>query len=282
MYDTYNYAVDLPAGIYSARDILNLCCVANQKTTFYIQLKQIDVPKMLSSVAGSNLWYNTVSNDNGSNLIQRGVYFTVPGTVGPGRLVDDGIGGIRAGDLYLWQSEIDPAIKGPPTLSQIVDALASKDPRVRSVARNYIEMCWRVVDEAALVSEAGSTEKGIWTTVGVINRARTRSVALGKGPASDRMRKALQDDQELADKPGLKALAAMELARVTEDATFLEQVAKRPLSASEIADVKPDMIRSLRYSEFVRQKLLELNPPWAGFSKAEIQGLDLTNVFSLP
>jgi len=206
----------------------------------------------------------------------------MPETVGPGRWVDDGIGGIRAADLYLWQSEIDPAIKGPPTLSQIVDALASKDAHVRSVARNYIEMCWRVVDGAALVSEATTTEKGIWTTVGVNNGARTRSVALGKGPASDRMRKALQDDKELTDKPGLRALAAMELARVTEDATFLEQAAKQPISASEIADVKPDMIRSLRYSEFVRQKLLELNPPWAGFSKAEIQGLDLTNVFSLP
>ena len=32
--NTNNYAVDLPAGIYTVRDILNLCCVANHAITF--------------------------------------------------------------------------------------------------------------------------------------------------------------------------------------------------------------------------------------------------------
>ena len=149
------------------------------------------------------------------------------------------------------------------------------------MARNYIEWSWRVVEKDKLVSEATTTEKGIWTAVGALSWARTRPVGWGRMPASGRLRKALQDDQELADKPGLKALAALELARVTQDTTFLEQVAKRPLSASEITEVKPDMTRILLGSEFVWRKLLELNPQWAGFSKAEIEGLP-ANLFSLP
>ena len=216
------------------------------------------------------MWY-AVSRDNVcSNLIERGLYETWP--------VNIGGDGTRPGDLYLWQSEIDGPGR-PPTHGQIIDALASKDARVRSVARNYIEWSWRVVEKDKLVSEATTTEKGIWTAVGALSWARTRPVGWGRMPASGRLRKALQDDQELADKPGLKALAALESARVTEDTTFLEQVAKRPLSASEITEVKPDMTRILLGSELCSESS-GMNPQWAGFSKAEIEGLP-ANLFSL-
>src|SRR6185369_2221579 len=35
--NTFNYAVDIPAGRYALRDLLNLCCIANQTKTFLVQ-----------------------------------------------------------------------------------------------------------------------------------------------------------------------------------------------------------------------------------------------------
>jgi hypothetical protein len=77
-------------------------------------------------------------------------------------------------------------------------------------------------------------------------------------------------------------LVAVELARVEKDSSYLKQVADIPLSQAEIENVKPDIIRNLRYSEFVRTNLLSLNPSWNGFSKPENEALGSTNIFIFP
>src|SRR5262249_37333476 len=36
--NTFNFAVDVPAGVHTVRDILNLCCVANPTKTFSVRV----------------------------------------------------------------------------------------------------------------------------------------------------------------------------------------------------------------------------------------------------
>jgi hypothetical protein len=88
--------------------------------------------------------------------------------------------------------------------------------------------------------------------------------------------------EDLSNDPGLAVVAAMEIARVTNEDSFLDQVAKRHLSSAELSEVRYDMNRNLRYSAFVRAKLLALSPAWAGFSKTGIEALGRNDLFHVP
>jgi hypothetical protein len=139
--------------------------------------------------------------------------------------------------------------------------------------------------ESELIKPAATEATAIWATVGIDS-------ALGYGtglsspyspPCIHRLQAVFDRNEDLSSEPGLKALAAVELARFANDFGPLQEVAKQPLSAADIADVIHDLIRDLHYSDEVRDKLVELNPPWEGFSKKEIEELGRTdNLFSLP
>ena len=244
------YVVDLPAGTYSIRDILNICCVANPGRTFSVQTDRVeqycDVQPL--AVTGFNPKVHEVS----------------------------------PGALAYWRAEFDETAQTPPTLDQLMDALADKNGRTRAKARRYRDLTLSV-SLGRLPDKVIPFEKGIWTDIAFLGEEVRMDIG---GPvfltSSARLKEALKE-QDWSGHPGLKALATMEVARTERDTTFLDQAAKQPLSAAEIANVKLDMIRILRLSEFLRTKLLGLSPQWAGFSKAEMEALGHTdNLFTLP
>jgi beta-lactamase regulating signal transducer with metallopeptidase domain len=248
--NTYQYPVDLPAGTYSVRDVLNLCCLADPDRTFAITAPRDGGCEIMPSLVFS--W---------------GIAVTVHATGG------------MPGALDFWRREVNALAQGPPSQEQLIESFASTNARVRWAARMYA--VWEPIDTRALEAPAAPTVEGIWAAVGLLG-ARELTEEVRRVRPALWLETALRDDTVLTNWPALRALAAVECARVTQDATLLERAAKQPLSESEIAQVKPDMIRNLRYSAFVRQKLVELNPQWAGFSKAEIEELGRTNIFQLP
>jgi hypothetical protein len=252
--NTLDSPVDLPAGAYPARDVLNRCCLSSPNRTFCIERSR--------SAALTNL-------------------LVTPLTVVPYKPVDGGAPPTPGALLY-WRVEINPLAKEAPTDSEFTDALASHQARVRFAARNYLDMTLPLAQVHRLLTQPAPADRAVWVAVGVLS-VLTRSEEVAAWPAAAAsLRSVLSDTEALADKPALRALAVTELARAEKDPMFLEEAAKRPLSAAQIADVKLDLIRNLRYSSFVRSKLLELNPRWAGLSTPEIEALGQTNIFSLP
>jgi hypothetical protein len=83
---------------------------------------------------------------------------------------------------------------------------------------------------------------------------------------------------------GLQVLAAITEAKwyPSNPADLKHIMAKQPANEKEIAGVRYDLIRILRNSPGMRKELIALHPPWAGFSKAEIEALSQDNIFSLP
>jgi hypothetical protein len=241
-----DYPVDLTEGVYSVRDVINMCCVASPYNTFYISLLHSGVSQVWPLAA-------------------------VP--FDPRRLQRP-----SAGALAYWRMEVDLSGASPPTAEMLIDALANGSARTRSAAQNYLGLAPSAVTEG-LAGEAASTEKAIWTAIGV-ERVLAPGESRGFPFAVEPLKKAIEQGSAIS--PGLRALAAAEVARAGGGVALLEYAARQPLSAVELAPVRLDMIRILRCSEPVRKSLAALSPPWAGFSKQEIEALGRLDYFSLP
>jgi len=141
------------------------------------------------------------------------------------------------------------------------------------------------------VRGAAPGEEALWTAVASCRESvRTREIDL---PALERIRQELNGKSSLSISPGVKVIAAMELGLFgsgplagTPEAdsamAVFEQVARSPLSSSEISSVRQDMLRMTRRSKMIREKLTALKPQWDGFSKDDVDALDNTDIFSLP
>jgi len=126
--NTFNYPVDLPSGIFSVREILNMCCVANPKKTFAVG------PSLVTAI----------------NLGSDKAKAAPP-----------------AGILHFWKIHIGNLEKGVPTDDDIINALSSSNPRLRWAGRAYLEaVIWQHPTEE-LVMRAKSGEKALWTAIGV-------------------------------------------------------------------------------------------------------------------
>jgi len=100
----WQYGVDLPAGVYAVRDILNFCDVPNPTMVFST------LPN-----AGQTVW-GGVLND-----------------VRPIRPP-------RAAAVAFWHDEIADGKEGPPTLEEIGTALSDPNPRTRQAGCLYLNM----------------------------------------------------------------------------------------------------------------------------------------------
>jgi hypothetical protein len=269
---TFDYPVDLPQGIWSVRDIVNFCCVAHPGTMFYVSFSGDDT-------------YDITPTTPASTFVHE----------------------ISPTAIFFWQNEIGSTALGASTESDLVDALASVDARVRSEARKYCELCSPRISSDAVVRHAPPGEKALWTAVGMLS-IHARVPGTTHLASLERIRRELENEGSSSNSPGIRALAAMELVRVagyTLDVVKRQQALNHPvpdeiitrangdsmawerlvgieLSPASVSKVKYDMIRVLRYSKPVRDKLIELKVHWPGFSQADIEALGKTNIFSLP
>lgn len=217
--NTFDYAVDVPTGTYTVRELLNMCCVANPTKTFLVKVRQ------------------------------GGVFVTAV------NLVSDEVRPVPVGALHLWDVDIRQGRgKGAPTQEHVMTALADQNPEVRRVARNYLEaIIWSVpVDE--WVNRRNSTVQTLWTCIGVTS-VLVRSEEATHQASIETMERLATDDFLAECEPGLALITALELARLTRDARALEVVRKRNLGANELAGVTSDACRIVALSGYVRKAL---------------------------
>jgi hypothetical protein len=249
--NTYDCPVSLPSGIYSIRDLINQCCVALPHMGFRVVLSHTgSLPVVEPEVAGLS-WLAG----------KFGVVDPTPGA-----------------SVY-WQCIAGPGATNGLTRSDLAADLSSTNATLRADARNYLAVFMRA-DPDGWVQQAPPGETAAWIAVALL-RKHVCTYGPVFAPGVERLEESVAGDR-LKDNPALRVVAAMEIARVTKRTSFFDEAMKVPLSAAEVANVKEDMIRNLHYSEVLRTKMMELNPGWPGFSRADIAAMEDTDYFSRP
>jgi len=120
------YGVDLPAGVYAVRDILNFCDLPNPSMVFET------LPN-----AGQIVW---------------GGELNVVSPIRPP----------RAAAVAFWHDEISDGKEGPPTLKEIGTALSDPNPRTRWAGCLYLKMTMGNYDIGQFFTNAGGSEREVW------------------------------------------------------------------------------------------------------------------------
>jgi len=148
-WNTFNNPVDIPAGTYTVRDILNLCAVEACSKSFQIMI--IDKNHLPPLPPGAVL--NPKLNWEESELYQ-----AAPVNLGPDTGQPEGL-------TNYWETYCCPSMCDPPALDDVIKALSSSDPVTSWAARNIYEIFTMQTDfqiirkgEAALKNAAPSTE----------------------------------------------------------------------------------------------------------------------------
>ncbi len=238
--NTFDCPINVPAGVYPVRDIINVCCLASPQLTFFI------------------------STERG------GICSATPLTVVPFSY-EQKMENPTPGSIYFWQTDVNGSSQGVPSATELIEALASTNTLIRLAARNYVWMNQSLIPLDSLAQTAPRRE-AVWVSLASLSFVdRVEQDGPIAGASIMELEKRLKE--VWPGDPGLKALAAVELASLARNTNFLSDMAGKSLSERDLAGVRYDLIRVLRSSQFIRSFLSELNPPWAGFSKADIAAL---------
>jgi hypothetical protein len=245
--ETFNYPVDLPAGVYPARDIVNFCCLANPTKTFgFSPLRTGGL-----NLAPINLPY-------GNPLVPP-----------------------RAAAVSFWEKEIGRSTNGIPSPDEIGLALADPSPRKRWAARMYLQAAPVSYRRGDLINQSDDPRKVVWAALAL------RCLELPSGqqpylsrPFMGRVMQIFTNDLAHLD-PGLALLTAMELAREKDDASLMDCVAGHKFTSAEMEVIKPDLYRIARRSQLVRDKLRKMKFDVPELSPAGLDYLDGGNAFTL-
>jgi hypothetical protein len=227
----HNHVVDLEPGIYSAKQLLNLCCVANPTLAYSMSPAQI-----------------------GTDV---GIYLN--------ELYLDGLTSppSRAAALKFWEIEIGKAANGMPGAGEVAAALCDASPRKRWAARTYLAASARDYGWKELMGSGVSPEKSVWTVLG-IEAVSYRGYGYGDEYShyTELNFRAVGFTNFLAtlgfanycahlEDPGVALLASLELASHKEDSSFLDGiVSKHKFSEAEIAPLLDDIYRMARGFQF--------------------------------
>jgi len=243
------YDMDLPAGVYSAREILDFCCAANPTKAFEIQPARRQSPLV---------------------IFRHNLLYANP------------LAPPRAGAVRFWELGVGKPTNGAPSPDEVRAAMCDPDPRKRSAASLYSEACMRNYSTLNLIEKASSPEHAVWTTLGVENAEWRDAQWTDKGggffSGQAKFIPRLQEDLKKIEDPKLALLASLQLTREKQDTSYLDTiVGKHKYSEEEIAGIEPELYRIARSSKAVRDKLKEMKSQVTALSPQVLSGLENTN-----
>lgn len=238
------YDVDLKAGTYSVREILDLCCSANPSKVFLIfQPGQTEA--------------HTISL---THLVYRS-------PVAPPR-----VGAVR-----FWELEMGKSTNGIPTYKQIREAMASRDPAKRLTACLYFEACEYNYSTKNLLEKADGPDQAIWSALGAqyaIWRESDTNFFSNRIKSIPRIGEDLKNIKD----PCLAVLVSLQLTRESKDTSYVDQiVSQHSFTEEEINSIKPEMLRMARSSNAVREKIRAMHLTGPEFSPGALRELENTN-----
>jgi hypothetical protein len=240
--------VDIPAGVYSARQILNLCCAASPTLAFAVAPKP------------------TPTRTEQQTLTMLSLFYRNP------------LAAPRAGAVRFWQVEIGDTASGAPGIDKLISAMSDYLPHKRWAAAQFLEaamMNYSVID---LVNKSPNAEQAIWAALAV---EATRGVP-DLLTWNDKRISRLRDDIRHISDPRLALVTCLELTREDQDASYLEPlIREHKYSQEEVDSVVSDVYRIIRASVPARKKLLSLRLDVPRFSAETLGQLGTTNLFSI-
>lgn len=241
----FAYGVELPTGVYSARDVLNFCCIANPSKAF-----------LVSSGKKGQL-----------SMLPRNLSYANP------------LAPPRAAAVRFWEIEIGSSANGTPSPAEISAAMSDANPRVRWASRAYLEATKQNYQAKDLFGNADSPEKAAWSALGyeaaIFRGVNDPRFLLNLGSEFTDTAMHLRD-------PGLALLVSLELAREKQITNSLDIiVTEHKFSASEIASIKPDVYRLAHQSVLVLNKLKVLKLEVPEFAPEALRELEHTNFLKL-
>lgn len=250
--DLFFYSMDLPAGDFSAREILDLCCVANPSKVFrVVQTGSLNNP-------GSE-----ICNIAPHNLIAPMPHYPV-----------------RAQEVKFWDLTIGKASNGIPSLEEVRTALSDSSPVKRSAACLFLEASFGNYVPKTLVENAATPEQAVWTALGLKEAKWKTSTGFFKSWINRYPR--LGENLRKVQNPSLALLASLELTREQQDSSYLDDVVvKHQFTQAEIANIQPELDRLARLSKAVRDKLRAMKSQIPGLSPEHMSELEQTNFLTL-
>lgn len=218
--NTFDYAVDVPAGTHRILDLLSLCCLANPAKTLAVHA--------------------------GDEALLTAVNLSADSPPGP-----------RAGALFYWDREVRRARgSAGPTDDQLTGALADGAANVRRAARNYLDAVIERLDVDALVRRSTNVADSLWTCIGAVS-VLVRSADATFLTAIEVMRRHATDEFLASGELGLATVTALDLLRLTGDPHALDIVCRRSLDPPALGHVAADVCRIAALSRSVRQTLAD-------------------------
>jgi hypothetical protein len=178
----------------------------------------------------------------------------------------------RPGSLRFWRLGMGRAGDAEPTRAELLQALASPREHERWVARSFIEAEVFHVPIQDIVMEAPPGRDAVWASLGMLT-THNLTAPTTNSPGLLRIRREMSLDSAAGLDRGTVVLAAMEMARVGDDA-LLKKVGQWSLGPDELATIDPDGVRIARLSSIVTAALKEANCTWPGLSAKEIREMD--------
>jgi hypothetical protein len=248
---TLNYPVDLPRGVYSVRDILNLCCCANPTKAFLI-----------------------------------GPTWGAGAEVSPVDLqYDNPLAPPRAAAVRFWEQELGRLTGPAPRAQEVSMALRDASPRKRWAARCYYEATAFNYRAADLLASCDTPDELVWAALGIEAAVYRGTRGEGILPRLDailrqELKRGPADTLAHLQDPGIALLTALELSKSnTSTASLDEAVRGHRFTSAERANVEPDLCRLGHGSRLVVDKLgrMSIDPDLAAEVLREFEN---TNLFT--
>ena len=243
------YDVDLPAGVYSAREILDFCCIANPSKAFVVCPAYGKPEPLVLSLELLQVFRNPLAPS--------------------------------AAAVKFWELEIGNPTNGIPSVDEVSAALSDTNPAKRQAAVLYWEAAPGRYSAVNLINKCNDSEKAVWVALGA-------DCMIYKGSALNFFNNVavhipgITNDLKQIKDPGLALVTSLELTREKQDTSYLDAiVSKHTYTIEEIASIKPELVRMARSSEAVRDKLKAMKSQVPDLSSEALDELANTNFLTL-
>lgn len=242
------YFIDVPSGVYSVREILNFCCLADPSRAFSIFGRE--KAKVLSSLV---LYYPNP--------------FSSP----------------RTGAVSFWEIEVgkSKSSDGIPSAAEVSAALGDTDPRKRWAARCYFEAAQVNYARQDILYKNDNPENAVWVALGM-GTADSRSMIDPRFLVAN-VAPGFTTNLYRVRSPCLALITSLELTREKQDTSYLDSIINQHrYSDAEAASVKSDVYRLFNESQLVRDKLESLKVGVPEFSPETLREMgDLVDLYDI-
>ncbi len=235
-----NRGVDLPAGTYRGRDILNMCLAQYPEVVF-------------STLPKANCLFWGMLNDT-----KRG---QPP----------------RAAAVTFWHRKMGDAGEGPPTLEEVGRALADASPEKRRAACLYLELSAGNYQTHTMLTNANRPEQAVWE---MVEDAVSKPVLGINIPAYVNPLKEAITNELPGRNPGLALLAAMYLADRDKDVAWLDRLPAHQFTREEFETIRPEFLYLAQSSLAVRDKLIAKSFTAPGLDTQSLRQLGDSNLLT--